>query len=285
MSVLFYVVICYVMTRRRYHRNDDAPSWYKLLVLFALFCFWLIYLNPEGGIKFLLIVGGIVVLYKFLKKKFRENHRNNLVKNLKTADQEEYLLNFINRFGLESGNIDGFSFRNYNFDWNRIDDLLKILKEKNVISSKEDVLYLLKIYIQNKEENLTRGSILKTPQKFSLLSGDGFEKLLYMLFVKMGYDVEHIGRSGDQGGDLVANKNGDRVLIQAKCYKDWSTGNAAVQQVVGATKFYDCIRAMVVTTSYFTPQAIALAKANNTELISKQQLQDLLLKFLNESWS
>jgi len=100
----------------------------------------------------------------------------------------------------------------------------------------------------------------------------------------MNYKVEHIGRSGDQGGDLIANRSGDRILIQAKCYKDWATGNAAVQQVVGATQFYKCNRAMVVTTSHFTPEAISLAKANNTELVSREHLQEMLLLYLGESW-
>ena len=42
---------------------------------------------------------------------------------------------------------------------------------------------------------------------------------------------------------------------------------------------------MVITTSHFTPGAIALAEANKTELISKERLQELLLKFLGESLS
>ena len=96
--------------------------------------------------------------------------------------------------------------------------------------------------------------------------------------------MELIGRSGDQGGDLIANKNGERILIQAKCYRDWSTGNMAVQQVVGAMKLYNCNKAKVVTTSYFTKEAISLAKANGTELISREQLQELLMRFLNENW-
>lgn len=88
-----------------------------------------------------------------------------------------------------------------------------------------------------------------------------------------------------RGGDLIANKDGERLLIQAKCYKDWSTGNEAVQQVVAAMKYYDCNRAAVITTSYFTPEAIVLAKVNNVELVPKQRLQEMLLKYLNESWS
>ena len=161
------------------------------------------------------------------------------------------------------------------------------MKEKNITSNKKDTFTILKHYIQEKEEEYTKESINKRPQKFNDLSRDGsdFEKLLYRLFETMGYKVELIGRSGDQGGDLIANKNGERILIQAKCYRDWSsTGNEAVQQVVGAMKFYDCNKTMVFTTSHFTQEAISLAKSTQTELVSKEQLQEMLLKYLSENW-
>ena len=101
----------------------------------------------------------------------------------------------------------------------------------------------------------------------------------------MGYAVQHLGGTGDQGGDLIVNKDRERILIQAKCYRDWKVGNDAVQQVVGAMKYYDCPKTLVVTTSTtFTPAAIALAKANNTELISKDRLTEMLMQYLHESW-
>lgn len=102
------------------------------------------------------------------------------------------------------------------------------MKEKGITSNKKDVFAILRFYIQEKEENFTRESIRKEPQKFKILSGSEFEKLLNCLFDAMGYKNELIGKSGDQGGDLIANRNGERLLIQAKCYRNWSTGNAAV---------------------------------------------------------
>ena len=74
-------------------------------------------------------------------------------------------------------------------------------------------------------------------------------------------------------------------IRQAKRYLDVSVGNEAVQQAVAAMKFYDCNKAMVITTSAnFTNEAIALAKANSTELVSKARLSELLLTHLQESW-
>jgi len=246
----------------------------------AKFWQWIIYI-------FLIYIGLIVAIFLWGKSRIylKQKNLSKLLNNLKSSGQEEYLKNFINRFGFEGTKNKGWSYRNRNFDWDRINDLKKILKESGVTSRENDTLELLRFYIQENEEKLTRESIHKEPQKFTTLSGADFEKLLYRLFEAMGYKTELIGKSGDQGGDLIANKDGERILIQAKCYRDWSTGNDAVQQAVGAMKYYNCNKVTVVTTSYFTRQAIALAKANNVELIFKKRLEELLLQFLGENWS
>ena len=138
-------------------------------------------------------------------------------------------------------------------------------------------------YIQEKEERLTRESVSVLPQKFSTLSGSDFENLLYRLFTAMGYAVQNTGKTGDQGGDLVANLNGQRIVIQAKCYSG-TVGNAAVQEAVAAQKFYDCNKVLVVTNSSFTQEAMELAKVNNVELVGGGKLSELLLQNLKENW-
>lgn len=271
--------------RRRYSRDDEIERLLAGIVTLTFVALvWYFFTNPAKSVAYVLAVLIIIFLFLFLRRWWRKKHFNSLLDKLKSSGQEDYLKNFINRFGLEGGKGEGYVFRNHKFDWDRINDLKKILREKGVTSREKDVFTFLRFYIQEKEEQLTRESIRKEPQKFASLSGSGFEKLLYRLFEAMGYKVELIGKSGDQGGDLIANKEGKRILIQAKCYRDWSTGNAAVQQVAGAMKLYDCNKAIVVTTSHFTPEAIVLAKANQIELVSKEQLQELLLKYLGESW-
>jgi len=42
---------------------------------------------------------------------------------------------------------------------------------------------------------------------------------------------------------------------------------------------------MVITTSTFTRDAIDLAKKDNIDLIEGRRLSELLLQYLNESWS
>jgi len=279
------------MTRRREENDTFAEFISRIIVIYLVYLAVLYFSNRANfwrwflyGIAAIAVFVAAVYLRAKATSYYRKRHLNKILDNLQHAGMEERLINFINRFGFENSRKDGWSFRNRKFDWDRINDLKKELLENGIIKKEKDVFKILQFYIQEKEEKLTRESIRKEPQKFSNLSGTEFEKLLYRLFEAMGYKVELIGKSGDQGGDLIANNEGERILIQAKCYRDWSTGNSAVQQVVGAIKYYDCSKAMVITTSYFTDEAMALAHANKTELIARKRLQELLQNFLGESW-
>lgn len=270
--------------RRSYYEKDGDRLIEGIAYICLLAIIFYFFTNPGKVLIFALVLAMGFIVFIFLRKYLRKKHFNITLNRLKSSGQEGYLRNFISQWGLEDSKNKGWTFRKHNFDWDRINDLKKILKEQKIISNEKDVFSLLRFYIQEKEEALTRESARVEPQKFGDLNGADFEKLLYRLFEKIGFRVEHIGRSGDQGGDLIAYRNDERILIQAKCYKDWATGNAAVQQVVGAMQYYNCNKAMVITTSHFTTEAISLAKANKTELVSKKRLQELLLTYLGESW-
>jgi restriction system protein len=119
--------------------------------------------------------------------------------------------------------------------------------------------------------------------KFNKLTGTEFENLLARLYRKMGYQVELIGKVGDQGGDLRITRDGEIILVQAKKYSG-SVGNKAVQEAVAARSYYGCHRAAVVTTGVFTKEAVELAKSNDIELIDGEQLKKILLDNLKEIW-
>jgi len=218
---------------------------------------------------------------------FKRNRENNLLSALKQAGLEEYVINFINRFGLEKKK-NNWEYRGHSFDWERLKDFRKVLDEKGIKLSENnwnDTLILLRHYIQKKEENVTRLSISTNQKIFADLSPSEFENLLYRLFSAIGYIVQLTGKSGDQGCDLVSTMGKERTIIQAKRYINTSVGNDAVQQAVAAQKIYDCTKSMVVACSDFTPEAFQLAKSWNVELIGKQRLNELLLEYLKESWS
>lgn len=109
------------------------------------------------------------------------------------------------------------------------------------------------------------------------MSGKNFEKYLEVIFEKLGYRVERTPYVGDYGADLVTSKDGIKTVIQAKRHKG-KVGIKAVQEAVAAKGKYGCTEAMVVTNSYYTRQAIELAKSNKVELWDRKKfIKELLL--------
>lgn len=108
-----------------------------------------------------------------------------------------------------------------------------------------------------------------------MMDGHRFEEFLQEMFVAIGFDVQLGKRTADQGADLFVEKFGRKIVIQAKNYSD-SVGNAAVQQVLAAKAFYGCDDAMVVTNSYFTASAKALAESAEVKLVDRTALQGYL---------
>ena len=106
------------------------------------------------------------------------------------------------------------------------------------------------------------------------LTGSEFETYVARSLVKGGFSVTATPVTGDQGADLIATKNGRKIIIQVKRYAG-SVGNGAVQEVVAAVRYYDGTEGCVVTNSTFTPGARALAQKNNVKLIDGSQLDRL----------
>ncbi len=283
------------MARRRY-KNDDGSIWSIAYSVSVLYVFYLVFLwltnKPAfwrwfwyGVIFIAVIIGGTYAWSEFQYRR-KEKRLNTLLASLKQAGLEEYVKNFIARFGMQKGKKGDWMYRGHSFDWERLKDFRKVLNEKGMRLSYDkwdDISSILHYYIQQDEENLTRESISLNPKKFTDLSGPEFENLLYRLFSAMGYAVQKTGKVGDQGGDLIANMSGQRIVIQAKRYTG-TVGNAAIQEAVAAKKFYDCNRIMVATNSSFTREAIELAEVNSVELVGGEKLSELLLQYLKESW-
>ncbi|MCX6290791.1 MAG: restriction endonuclease [Bacteroidetes bacterium] len=111
-----------------------------------------------------------------------------------------------------------------------------------------------------------------TNTEFDSMTGTEFEIHVSKVLECHNYIVTHSGKSGDQGADLIIEKDGEKIIVQAKRYSG-SVGNKAVQEAIGAVGFYDCDKGWVITNSTFTKSAEALAKKNNITLIDGYELQ------------
>ena len=77
--------------------------------------------------------------------------------------------------------------------------------------------------------------------------------------------VTTTGASRDQGADLIAERDQDRLVVQCKLLNR-PVGNYAVQEVVAARSHHAGNRAMVVSNQRFTASASELAATNGVEL-------------------
>ena len=110
-----------------------------------------------------------------------------------------------------------------------------------------------------------------------------FEKLVADVYNKLGYHVQVTPRGPDQGVDIIAEKRGERKIIQAKCWIN-KVSNTDVLKTVGAMPMHKADKATVVTTSDFTSSAIdVLNRTPNLELINMTKFREIILKAYRRS--
>lgn len=127
---------------------------------------------------------------------------------------------------------------------------------------------------QAKEQKIKSGELID----ISSMSWIEFEKYLAQIFKKHWYIIEMTPETGDQWADIIAEKDGRKIIVQAKRYTG-SVGNGAIQEVIWAIKYYDWTEWWVITNSIFTNSARELARVNHITLIdgtSLENIQDLI---------
>lgn len=102
-------------------------------------------------------------------------------------------------------------------------------------------------------------------------TGVDYENYVESLLLSGGFEVARTPTTGDQGVDLVAEKNGIRIAIQCKYYSK-PVGNKAVQEVVAGRDFYNCQIACVVSNNSFTPSARKIANVAKVLLLNDNQI-------------
>jgi restriction system protein len=126
------------------------------------------------------------------------------------------------------------------------------------------------VYQNNKQKEMLRNSGIKD---IDSMDGIQFEYYLKELYLSKGYEVEVTSASGDYGADLLLNDGAKKVVVQAKRYSK-DVGIKAVQEVIGAKSYYTAQEAWVVSNSYFTKAAKALAQKSNVLLVDRDELID-----------
>jgi len=120
-------------------------------------------------------------------------------------------------------------------------------------------------------------------KKLRQLEGADFESYLEVLLIRMGYEVEVTGGTGDDGVDLIAESSGgvspQRLGIQAKCLGSGrETGPNPIRLLRDALPSKECQVGAVISTAKFNDDARRVAAEPGrppVELIGPEELAEL----------
>lgn len=118
--------------------------------------------------------------------------------------------------------------------------------------------------------------------KVDHMDGHRFENYCATVLQKNGFvNVSVTPGSGDQGVDVIAEKEGVRYAVQCKCYSS-ALGNTPVQEVCAGKSMYNCHVGVVMTNNYFTAGAKQLAEKNGILLWDRDKLQQMIDSAISE---
>ena len=147
--------------------------------------------------------------------------------------------------------------------FNTSDDKNKIEARLNSILEEKRIENLERRYLDSKSEI--------SEADFDSMTGHEFEDYLENHFSKKGYTVKRPPKSRDHGVDLILEKFGHRIAVQAKNYSD-PVGNRTVRDIYAGKDFYKCDEAWIITTSDFSRDARIAAKRHKVKLIRMDEL-------------
>ncbi len=171
----------------------------------------------------------------------------------------------------------GWLYSSSDFEPERLKEVFNIAQETfqkweqfDVDKSKIDTSVAEK-YESESRNNWQRFYRLRNLSSLDKLDGLEFEKAISFIYKKLGYNAEVTQASGDFGIDVIATRGEEKLAIQAKRYKG-AVGVKAVQEVASGALYYEATRAVVITNSFYTPQAKELADKLNVALINRKRL-------------
>lgn len=107
------------------------------------------------------------------------------------------------------------------------------------------------------------------------MEGHDFEYWCANLLRKSGFSNVRVTQgSGDQGVDVLAERDGMKYAVQCKRYNQ-PVGNKAVQEVFAGKAMYGCNVAVVITNNYFTDSAKSLARKTNVQLWDRSKVFEM----------
>lgn len=108
------------------------------------------------------------------------------------------------------------------------------------------------------------------------LTPEGFEEFVAELFEAIGYKVDRVGGTGDEGADLRVERGGLRGVVQCKYHKKGVVGSPELQKFLGTIHHTGSHKGFFVTTKTFSLAAERFAGDHPIELVDGPRLVELV---------
>lgn len=112
------------------------------------------------------------------------------------------------------------------------------------------------------------------------LTPEGFEEFVAELFEALGYEVDRVGGTGDQGADLRVRRAGLLGVVQCKYHTRGVVGSPELQRFLGTIHHTRSHKGFFVTTRTFSLAADRFAADHPIELIDGPRLVELVQEAL-----
>jgi hypothetical protein len=137
--ILFFVFVIIIALKGDKNVSTWTINYYLLLVAFLFFAIIFKIINDVfRGIRGVTHIASDVV-------------SQTIVKTLRHYGLEEHIIHFIDQHGLSNGNH-VWRYKNYSFDWTKVNELKEYLIKKGVKVTEESLQAILIHYIENKEQ-------------------------------------------------------------------------------------------------------------------------------------
>jgi restriction system protein len=117
-------------------------------------------------------------------------------------------------------------------------------------------------------------------KQLATLTPEGFEEFVAELFEALGYEVERVGGSGDEGADLRVRRRGLLAVVQCKYHSRGVVGSPELQKFLGTIHHTMSHKGFFVTTRTFTLAAERFVAEHPIELIDGPRLVELVQEAL-----
>jgi restriction system protein len=116
--------------------------------------------------------------------------------------------------------------------------------------------------------------------QLATLTPEGFEEFVAELFEALGYEVEQVGGTGDQGADLFVRRGLLLAVVQCKYHSRGVVGSAELQKFLGTLQHTRGQKGFFVTTRTFSLAAEKFAAEHPIELVDGPRLVELVQEAL-----